>query len=171
MTSLLKINSIIGFLLLLNCFSHGQSVDCEVEYPDNVFWGHLPGQGDFQFGIDSGGWTADMFFTWYQDSISWSLSEDGYPLTDIFFGGDIRIDSPTNCNGAAIFDCIGFFIDQPPNAMDPPSKVVGELVSPIIDCSDKDSVILEFYMLFNTLPTQCVMLSVSIDGGDTWEAI
>lgn len=108
--------------------------------------------GQFDGGL--GDWTTNAIMP---DTAFWTWSE--YGVSSI---GN-RLYSPTVCNGAAIFDASFYNVDAVGNGEDH----VGELISPIIDCSTFEFASLKFYT-YNLGLNGTVTFAVSIDGGVTW---
>lgn len=144
--------------------------ECEATYDDVVFWGNVEGQGDFTNGF--GDWTTINLEPLDRDDVVWVISEDGLPEEARFFGGTTFMDSPTGCSSIASFSAVKYSLADNPNPGAPPYPTYSaELISPAIDCTDKDSIVLEFYALYNNLNNDASGISISVDGGTTWESI
>jgi hypothetical protein len=147
--------------------------DCEATYDDVVFWGQNPGEGDFNNAtIEEDGWESVNLEPLDRPDVKWIISEDGNPINPNFFGGGTFMDSPTGCDGIATFSAIQYSLTDNPNPGPPPyPNYSAELISPTIDCSGKDSIVLEFYSLYNNLNNDNSSVSISVDGGDSWEQV
>ncbi len=144
--------------------------ECEATYDNIVFWGEVEGQGDFTNGF--GDWTSINIEPLDRDDVQWVISEDGLPEESRFFGGTKFMDSPTGCSSIASFSAVKYSLADNPNPGSPPYPTYSaELISPSIDCTGKDSIVLEFYALYNNLNNDASSVSVSFDGGMTWESI
>ncbi len=139
---------------------------CEVEYPEDAFWGNMEGQGDFNGGL--GDWTTgdvtiensprtDLEFGWTADGSS----------TCSFFGGNTVLSSNSICNGAAYVDFCAWTLEDFPNPAQPYPFYSLELVSPTIDCSNRNNVTITFTTLNNRLNGE-PMISYSDDDGLNW---
>ena len=108
--------------------------------------------GQFDGGL--GDWTTNAITP---DTAFWTWTEDGKSSLNR------QILSPTVCNGAAIFDASYYNRDAVGNGTDH----VGELISPIIDCTNFEYTSLKFYT-YNLRLNGTTTFAVSIDGGMTW---
>ncbi len=126
----------------------------------NIFWEPIVPSNDVvlwddgQFDGGLGNWTTNAITP---DTAVWTWAE--YGVSSI---GN-RLYSPTVCNGAAIFDASFYNVDAVGNGEDH----VGELISPVIDCSTFQYTSLKFYT-YNLRLNGTTTFSVSIDGGATW---
>ncbi len=126
---------------------------------DVVIWGANPGEGDFDGGLND--WTIQSITG---DTALWqykacSCSNGSFRST--------TISSPTSYNGAAVFDADSMNTVFGPPPGPPYPQLVGELISPIIDGTDFESVSLKFYHAYAPLNGNA-SFSYSIDGGGTW---
>ena len=144
--------------------------------PDNdlaVIWGDKSGQGDFNGG--NNGWSS-VGTTCVGSSSEfnlWQWKEDATANQGAFSGGEnqFRMDSPSACNGAMIFDSDfhdnngeDISIGQGPC----PAPQEGSLVSPPIDLSDATGgLALSFYQELRQFQSE-YYVGYSIDGGATW---
>lgn len=160
--------------LIKSVIDNGGTVNLTISYKDincppadhgpDAFWGNEAGQGDFAFGL--GDWVATV--DGGNDERGFIHSSTGNPLFPIGFAGDLnRIKSPTNCNGAAMFDFTEYQSMDNPDFNQPYVTYTAELTSPTIDCSGKEFVALNYYQSYNRLNGFC-MLSFSTDDGATW---
>ncbi len=143
--------------------------ECPVTYGPEVFWGHEPGQGDFSVPFSESGWQSVNTEPLDRDDVQWSNEADGTPLHPEYFGSGDVLDSPSECNGTAQFSFVGYAVADG-NLSQPYTTYGAELISPIIDCSGKEFVVLDFYQAYNRLNGTC-RFAYSIDGGDTWETM
>ncbi len=131
-------------------------------YDPAVFWGQNPGQGDFSNGL--AGWTTktltDTFATWVG-------LPSGTPELGAFNGSTAFLPSPTFCNGVASFSFAKYQLQLNPTTVQPYATTSGELISPTIDCSGKNFIAVDFYVLNNRLNGNN-SFSFSTDDGETW---
>lgn len=133
------------------------------EYDPSVFWGHLPGQGDFSNG--KGDWVVNKTGA---DNESFAFYSNNRPMTGAFNGGTAIFTSPTVCNGVAAFSFVKYNLLNNPTLAGPPYYFSSaELISPTIDCSGKEFVAMEFYMINHRLNGD-VSYAFSTDDGETW---
>ncbi len=140
---------------------------------ENVLWGLEPGQGDFDGGLND--WTTEGIS---EPEHVWEYRPDAQSNGGC---GSFRIASPTASNGAMVFDA-DFYITGGPEeqggqgCVGPELDIHGELISPVIDCSDFDAVAVEFWQ-FNLGISQNpqpgttrerTYMQFSTDGGQTW---
>ena len=144
--------------------------ECPVTYDTAVFWGNQPGEGDFSVPFAESGWTTVNILPLDRDDVIWERTEDANTIFDRFFGSGVLIESPSGCNGTASFSAVKHAIGDNPNPTQPYTRYEAELISPVIDCSGKDNIALEFYQLYNDLNLESFSLSTSTDGGTTWSA-
>jgi len=141
--------------------------------PEKVLWGLEPGQGDFDGGLNE--WTTEGLSA---PEHVWEHRPDAQSRGGC---GQFRIASPTFFNGAMVFDA-DFYITGGPEddggqgCVGPELDIHGELISPVIDCSDFDAVAVEFWQ-FNLGITQNptpgstrerTYMQFSTDGGLSW---
>ena len=144
-----------------------------------VVWGDMPGQGDFDGGLN--GWTTTTLDCngVLLEVDTWTWDEDGVADLGSFSRGFAS--GPTFCNGFMVFD--SDFLDNGGNAVDEngntvdasfgagdcPAPQVGELLSPVIDLSASDAagVSLEFWQDTRQFDSQ-YFVEYSLDGGETF---
>ena len=137
---------------------------CEVEYDETVVWGP-DGQGTFSAGL--GDWVT--IGQSGEESI-FSHTVGGTPDGAIWGPGNINIDSPSLCDGAAIIDFDRLSTggtDEGLENNNPPFEHTSQLISPTIDLSDVDFPVLEFYQLSMPLNGNN-FFAYSTDDGQTW---
>lgn len=133
---------------------------------DVVYWGNLPGQGDFSNGL--GEWT----YTSNCEAAAWKVSINGFGKGAY---GDNSITSPTSCNGAVYFqsDSLDNGGIQGNQANGPcPAHQFTYLTSPRIDLSnlDPDQVIsLQFYSASRQFYSK-YWVAWSSDDGLSWDS-
>jgi hypothetical protein len=138
-----------------------------------IIWG---GPDDPNSTFDGGlnDWTAVGVSSAVPDSAAnalWEWTADGALSDGAYWGGGQPIESPSVANGAA-----GFNSDRLDNdgeagnfAMGPcPAPHVGDLISPIMDCSGYNEVFLKFHQSFRNFQTT-PSVSISNDGGMTYD--
>ncbi|MBK9256506.1 MAG: T9SS type A sorting domain-containing protein [Saprospiraceae bacterium] len=135
---------------------------CDVEYDDEVFWGNMPGQGDFNGGLNE--WTVDNPAD-LEGRETWYYTETGFPKSLFNFSAPNDIKSASQCNGAAAMDLFSLQEEDNPELTQPYIRYTAGLISPIIDCSGQESVILEFTMLHNRLNGNA---QLSFNDGSGW---
>lgn len=140
------------------------TVGCKdtVEYDPAVFWGHIPGQGDFANGF--GDWTVKGISA-AADTFTYLPS--GVPDWGSFDGNTAIFASPTACNGVMSMSFVKYNVLNNPSLAQPYYVSTSELISPTIDCSGKQNVAIEFYTLISRL-NRTVTFSYSTDDGETW---
>lgn len=114
--------------------------------------------GQFNGGLED--WTTEWISS---DTAFWYWAPTGQNQGP--FTGGRTIASPTLCNGAAIFD--SGLINAAVSGSPPYPQHEGELISPIIDCSNFQYVSLKFYC-YNFPLNGSTTFSTSTDGGMTW---
>ena len=146
-----------------------QIIEDQNPYPPETIWGNLPGEGDFDGGLN--GWTT----TGISDpNAVWVWEADGKADLGAFADGfgDLSIVSPTLSNGAMVFDSDYYDNGGVPGneGMGPaPSTQLGELISPIIDLSmiPQGDLILNFNQYFRQ-DSSVTSVAYSFDGGSSW---
>lgn len=123
-------------------------VDCTPTYEPEVFWGHIEGQGDFSGGLND--WTIENETPDLDTRITWFYTETGFPRSARGFT-DNDIKSMTQCNGAACMDLEALQFEDNAAPAQPYNRYTSSLISPSIDCSDKDNINLQFRMFHNRL--------------------
>ncbi|HPQ20760.1 MAG TPA: T9SS type A sorting domain-containing protein [Saprospiraceae bacterium] len=144
---------------------------CDPMYDDNVFWGNEKGQGDFDGGL--GDWTSvgvsventDLISV---DDLAWKFTADGTSDCTYFGSGSV-IGSESLCNGAVYFDYCGTTLSvyAPAEIPNPYPRYTAELISPVIDCSNRENIVLSYTTLDNRLNGSS-SVAFSTDGGATW---
>ena len=147
-----------------------------------VLWGNMPGQGDFDGGLN--GWTTTTLdcngAQLEVDTWKW----DGDGISDEGSFGPGFAPGPTFCNGFMSFnsdflDNAGNGIDETGNVNassfgtgDCPAPQIGELISPIIDISGSEvaGVSLEFWQDTRQFDSQ-YFVEYSVDGGQNYEFV
>lgn len=114
--------------------------------------------GQFNGGLD--GWTTEWISS---DTAKWYWKSDGKSTGP--YTPNRTISSPTLCNGAVIFNAER--INAAVTGSPPYPFHVGDLISPIIDCSNFEYVSLKFHC-YNFPLNGETTYSTSIDGGTTW---
>lgn len=137
-------------------------VACNVTYDADVFWGNVKGQGDFANGLQ--GWTVENADPALNTRTTWFYSENGFPRSARGFT-DNNIKSNSQCNGAACMDLETLQFEDNPNPAQPYNRYTSDLISPPINCTGKNSVILEFRMFHNRLNGNA---QISFFDGSTW---
>ncbi|MBP7642512.1 MAG: T9SS type A sorting domain-containing protein [Saprospiraceae bacterium] len=133
-------------------------------YDPAVFWGNLPGQGDFANG-SKGDWVVNKTGA---DNETFAFYANNRPMTGSFNGGTATFTSPTACNGVAAYSFVKYNLLNNPTLAGPPYyNSSAELISPTIDCSGKNFIAMEFYMINHKLNGD-VSYATSIDDGATW---
>jgi len=126
------------------------------EAPDIILW-------EEQFDGGLGNWINNPIAP---DTANWIWSDQ--PSNGAF--GNYTITSPSSSNGAALFDSDGIVTGgDPANAPAGPPypNYEGELISPIIDCTNFPPVSLKFWQFCRPL-NGTTSFSWSIDAGNTW---
>ncbi|MEZ4910667.1 MAG: PA domain-containing protein [Saprospiraceae bacterium] len=121
---------------------------CNPVYDGEAFWGNLPGQGDFAGGLND--WTVEASDSSLLARNPWWYSPSGYPEDARGFSSN-SIKSETQCNGAAVMDLVRLQRQDNPTFASPYFNYVASLISPSINCTGKEAVLLEFRMLHNRL--------------------
>lgn len=163
------LNFILGLFLTVFAYTVQAQDDCPPQdFPDYYFWGTEPGQGDFSNGF--GDWTTNVLSS--DETEDWEIAPDGNPVFTQFFGSNVPMISPTACNGIAHFSFAKHQTVDNPDYAQPYFTYNAELISPIIDCTGKENVTLEFYMSNNPLNAynrnQPPTYELSVDGGESW---
>ncbi len=138
-------------------------VECEATYDSAVFWGNLPGQGDFDGGLND--WTIENLDTALNSKVTWYHSETGWPRTARPFTGNSNVNSVTQCNGAAVMDIEALQTVDNPMFVQPYARYTSSLISPPIDCRGKNNVSLQFTMFHNRLNGNA---QISFFDGSNW---
>ena len=131
-------------------------------YGPEVFWGNKQGEGDFYNGLN--GWTTKADPT--AASVVWKVNSLGLTHPLIYIGDTARLFSATECNGVANVN-----FSQKGSTDSPAGSVLytSELVSPLINCSGKDNIVLSFTMATALLGQGAgTKISFSTDGGNTY---
>lgn len=139
--------------------------ECPREYDEAVFWGAEKGQGDFSEGL--GDWTTVNLAPVDRDEVIWEIAEGKTPVFSSFFGSGHNFTAPTACNGHATFSFVKYAIADNPSPTQPYETYSAELISPIIDCTGKEYVTLEYFQAYNKL-NNISKIAFSTDGGETW---
>lgn len=139
-------------------------VECDTTYESDVFWGHLPGQGDFDGGLND--WIIENLDTTLNAKTTWYHSETGFPRTARGFT-DNNIKSKTQCNGAAVMDMEALQTIDNPTFAQPYNRYTSSLISPPIDCRGRNNIILQFTMFHNRLNGNA---QISFFDGTSWSS-
>jgi hypothetical protein len=123
---------------------------------DVVLWGNNPGEGDFDGGLNN--WTTNSLSA----GADWVWEADA---TSNQYGNTIV--SQTAANGAMLFDAADFTLTVTPQPTQPYPVHMGELISPVIDCSTFGEFACKFYQNYNSLNGD-TYFSFSTDGGVTF---
>ncbi len=141
--------------------------------PENVIWGNLPGEGDFNGGLN--GWEINNIScgNGAQEFDLWRWTSDGSVDGGAF--GDATIVSRTACNGAMAFNSDLYDSNGDPNTTGAgPCTAVqeGELISPAIDLSNTNvaGVSLQFTQLTRQFQSQ-FFVGYSINNGQEWTEV
>ncbi|MCB9308523.1 MAG: T9SS type A sorting domain-containing protein [Lewinellaceae bacterium] len=121
---------------------------CNPVYDAEAFWGNEPGQGDFNGGLN--GWTVEASDSSLLARNPWWYSGSGFPEEPRGFSSN-NIKSETQCNGAAVCDLVRLQRQDNPTFTSPYFNYVSSIISPSIDCSGKEAVLLQWRMLHNRL--------------------
>ncbi len=136
----------------------------EVPADQLCYWGGNPGEGDFTGGFND--WTTVGLSA---DTAVWAWSSAGAGMGTLIGNSlTFSILSPTGGTGSAIFDSDlmnSELVDA--NAPPPYPMNSGELISPIIDCSECGSAKLQFYQ-YNVPLNGTTAVAFSFDGGETY---
>lgn len=131
-------------------------------YGSEVFWGNKQGEGDFYNGLN--GWTTKADPN--APTTAWKVNSLGLTHPLIYIGDTARLFSPTECNGVANTN-----FSQKGSTDNPAGSVLytSELVSPAINCSGKDNIVLSFTMATALFGQGAgTKISFSTDGGNTY---
>jgi hypothetical protein len=142
-----------------------------------IVWGALPGQGDFNGGLN--GWKIRNIWCASNQSQPkvdlWRWAPDG--ATPVTTCGRGSIASPTQCNGAAMFssnllDDKGIECGAGLGSGDCPTNQLGELISPTIKLRGAGSpgYQLKFYQYVRQLSSSYFVLW-SVNGGTAWDTL
>ncbi|WP_235296103.1 T9SS type A sorting domain-containing protein [Portibacter marinus] len=137
-----------------------------------VIWGG-PGDPNGEFAGGLNDWTTVAIASLNPDSVEnavWIWDEDAIPNRGAYGVNATILESPSAANGAAYFDSDfydnggtqGAFGEGPA-----PSPQTSELISPLIDLSGEQDVVLTFYQKFRNFSAETV-INVSGDGGATF---
>jgi hypothetical protein len=137
-------------------------VECEPTYANDVFWGNVKGQGDFDGGLND--WIIENLDTALNSKVTWYHSESGFPRTARGFT-DNNIKSTTQCNGTAVMDIEALQTIDNPTFAQPYARYTSSLISPPIDCRGKNNVSLQFTMFHNRLNGNA---QISFFDGSNW---
>lgn len=137
-------------------------VTCTVSYGPEVFWGHVSGQGDFAGGLN--GWTIENGSPDLDARTTWFWTETGFPRSARGFT-DNNIKSASQCNGAACMDLEALQYEDNAAPAQPYNEYASTLVSPPMDCSGKNAIILQFRMFHNRLNGSA---SYALFDGTSW---
>ncbi len=134
-----------------------------------VLWGNIPGQGDFNDGLNN--WETNALLL--EDEV-WTWAENG--IFSSLVGSFVN--SSTACNGAAVFHAENYltngFLDGFPTGAPPYQRHTSDLISPNIDLSNGAEPVVSFYQHFAGLngngqtTNRGALFEYSIDGGATW---
>lgn len=142
-------------------------------------WGG-PGDPNSEFNGGLNGWTTVGVSATPQDSAVnavWIWDADGTdandPYAGAYSGTGTRIESASAANGAALFPSdyydnrgiVGNFGFGPAGRAHR-----GELISPVIDCSNNMNVAVQFTQSYRRFANTFASIEVSNDGGATWTA-
>lgn len=139
-------------------------VTCPATYDADVFYGNVPGQGDFNNGLN--GWIVDNADPALNTRTTWYHSETGNPNSLFSFSSN-DIASKTKCNGAAAIDLYDLQLADNPNFNTPLNRYSSSLISPPINCTGKNNVLVQFTMLHNRLNGNA---QISFFDGTNWSA-
>lgn len=140
-------------------------------------WGG-PGNDTSEFNGGLNGWTTQGWSTQNgqlveDPDVKWEWIADGSARKGAYSGGGSVIRSPSDNNGAAVFD--SDYLDnggvQGQFGKGPgPSPQRGLLISPVFDCTGHESVVVRFNQALRNYDSQ-FFLDVSTDSGKTWTPI
>ncbi len=139
----------------------------------NLFSQKVVFSEDFDGGIPSS-WTASPVSSndpLETKNVLWNwVTNEGNPNNN-FWIDFYHLRSPTADNGFAIFD--GAYLDAGPNSYlgrrgIASGPFVSDLISPVIDCSELETVAISFHQELYSNSVTCY-IGVSKDGGRTWE--
>lgn len=135
-------------------------------------WGHLPGQGDFNGGMN--GWTVQTITPPGQ---GWTWEPSGYIGNALTAPDGYYIASPTACNGAMVINTDYYYTGGEEVPPFPPPLYISELISPTIDLSAVGQKLsLRFSQIVSpaqkapSYPYQ-TSFAYSIDDGQTWSPL
>lgn len=137
-------------------------VTCTLTYGPEVFWGNVSGQGDFAGGLHD--WTIENGSPDLDSRVTWFWTETGFPRSARGFT-DNNIKSPSQCNGAACMDLEALQFEDNAAPAQPYNEYASTLVSPTMDCSGKNAIILQFRMFHNRLNGSA---SYALFDGTSW---
>jgi hypothetical protein len=122
-------------------------------------------QEDFSNGLDGSNGIGPLVIDDSGDDTIWMMATGDSPAGQ-FSSNLASMDSPTADNGWIIFDCDLYNTPVSSGVED----VVGSLTIPSLDCSSKNSVIVEYYQYFRycCFPMSPLTLEVSTNGGTSW---
>ncbi len=140
---------------------------------DNVLWGDLPGQGDFDGGLN--GWTTvDISCANGGTTPLWVYDADADAVGGAFSTGGGVSTAITACNGAMVFDSDFYDNNGDEDNLgggDCTAVQIGELISPAIDlsaiASDVSFISLKWHQATRQF-TSNYFVSYSNDNGNTW---
>ena len=135
---------------------------CNPVYDTEAFWGNEPGQGDFSGGLND--WTVESADTSLLKRNPWWYTPSGFPEDARGFSSN-NIKSETQCNGAAVMDLVRLQREDNPTFVSPYFNYVASIVSPSINCTGKNAVLLQFRMLHNRLNGEA---RISFWDGNEW---
>lgn len=159
------LNFILALLMVGFSFTAQAQVDCSTEYGDNYFWGTEAGQGDFSDGF--GDWETISLNENQEQAFVIVEDTAALPIEYGFFGTATPFTAATAKCGYAHMPFLKYNIDDNDGQVTIENTYVGELISPVIDCSDKQYVSIEYSQAHNRLNFQCGY-QFSTDGGETW---
>ena len=119
---------------------------CPVTYEPDVFWGNQSGQGDFNGGLND--WIVENADPALEGRRTWYYSETGFPDVGFTFSSD-DIASKSQCNGVAVMDLYSLQEEDNPTFTRPYKTYASSLISPPINCTGRNNVIIQFTMLHN----------------------
>lgn len=120
---------------------------------------------DFSNGFAGSNGYGPMTFWDSGNNSVWMMANSQSPAGE-FSTNISALASPTASNGWVIFDCDLYNTPISSGVED----VSGALMTPVLDCSDKSSVIVEYYQYFRycCFPMSPLTLEVSTNGGQSW---
>jgi hypothetical protein len=120
---------------------------------------------DFSNGFAGSNGYGPMTFWDSADNSIWMMATSESPAGE-FSSNLAAMNSPTASNGWVIFDCDLYNTPILSGVED----VTGALVTPVMDCSNRSSVIVEYHQYFRycCFPMSPLTLEVSTDGGQNW---
>ena len=170
-----------GAILKANLEGASASITRVTPFPafeeDNVFWGDMPNEGDFNGGLND--WTVVNYRDCAADDLEggfplWKWAPYGTARDGSFVGGGGYIESPTFCNGAMKFDSDFYDNNGVSDFGAGPcaANQLGALISPVIDLSGTegaDGLTLKFHQALRQFQST-YYVGWSIDGGMTWDS-